>query len=443
MWSERIALWAGFIFKTNRYFLFSSVCVCWQDDHLCVKFFILNLSLSGDWLVSFKFQVIMPPKKQRRSARRAGKKQNAALEEASSSKTLDEKLAASSDEAGCVVEEGASVGDIYGADMEELEKKLQEARLVYAKLQKFGVKKPSKKKKKHKSLDIASLRSMDDVRSKVDKLMDKRMKNRKFSSSSESSSSSDSETESCSSSSDSSSSASDRFSESDEEEEKRRKKKKGKKKNKKSSKERKHRSGKTKKVTSYVKYPQEWPHTHLSLHFVNKSKKYEQLTVEEFCAGYTSILENVKRKVLPHRLSHLKDVMYLATRYRWESVLSFHAACLLEIERGHIKWGDNFQKLQSTTLAGGFLDESSSSQPQSSNVVRRHSSTNPEGPITFCKDYQRGVCREERDHVGELHGNQRYLRHICARCWLSNRRKASHPEISEDCPLYLQIQDSL
>ena len=72
----------------------------------------------------------------------------------------------------------------------------------------------------------------------------------------------------------------------------------------------KHRSGKTKKVTSYVEYPQEWPHAHLSLHFVNKKKTYEQLSVEEFCAGYTSILENVKsRKLLSHQLSHLKDIM--------------------------------------------------------------------------------------------------------------------------------------
>ena len=125
-------------------------------------------------------------------------------------------------------------------------------------------------------------------------------------------------------------------------------------------------------------------------------------------------------------------------------MLSFHAACLLEIERGHVKWGDSmaFQRLQSTTLAGGFLDGCSTQQFQSSNT-RRSSQPNlsNEGPITFCKDYQRGVCREEGDHAGELHGNQRYLRHICARCWLSNRRKASHPEISEDCPLFLQIQD--
>ena len=38
-----------------------------------------------------------------------------------------------------------------------------------------------------------------------------------------------------------------------------------------------HRSGKSKSITSHVLYPQEWPHSHLALHFVNKKKDYEVL----------------------------------------------------------------------------------------------------------------------------------------------------------------------
>ena len=207
-----------------------------------------------------------------------------------------------------------------------------------------------------KKLDIASLREMDDVRRKVDHLMDKKGGNLRFSlsSSSEESSSGNSSTEDEYESSDSSS---------DSEKDERRSsssrkgKKKGKGKHRKNKKGKSnHRSGKSRKMTSYVKYPQEWPHTHLSLHYVSKDKKFEDLTIEEFCAGYSTILETVRdQKLLIFRVIHLKDLMYLATRYRWDCVLSYHAACLLEIERGNVKWGDSFQTLQSTTLAGGFL----------------------------------------------------------------------------------------
>ena len=57
--------------------------------------------------------------------------------------------------------------------------------------------------------------------------------------------------------------------------------------------------------------------------------------------------------------------MYQATIKPWRCVLNYHAACLLEIERGNLKWGDNFQLqgLQNTTLyAGQSLGNSNSSR---------------------------------------------------------------------------------
>ena len=117
--------------------------------------------------------------------------------------------------------------------------------------------------------------------------------------------------------------------------------------------------------------------------------------------------------------------MYLATKYRWDCVLNFHAACLLEIERGHIGWGDSFQSLQITTLAGGFIQTGAGQQ---------RSAKGHDGPIVFCRNFQRGLCSEDNDHPGELNGTQRLFRHICAKCWLLHRKKASHAENDEECP---------
>ena len=187
-------------------------------------------------------------------------------------------------------------------------------------------------------------------------------------------------------------------------------------------------------MTSRVKYPQEWPHSNLSLHFISDKKKYEDLSIEEFCAGYATIVENIKdRKLKKYRIQHLKELMYLATRYNWTCVLNYHAACLLEIERGYLQWGDSFQSLQITTLAGGFLPQHAVGG-QTGSAQRNRIKNNGDGPIMFCRGYQRGACTETDDHFGDYNGNQRFLRHICATCWLNQRKKAPHPENSEDCP---------
>ena len=168
-------------------------------------------------------------------------------------------------------------------------------------------------------------------------------------------------------------------------------------------------------MTSRVKYPQEWPHSNLSLHFISDKKRYENLSIEEFCAGYATILENIKdSRVRKFRIQHLKELMYLSTRYNWTCVLDYHAACLLEIERGYLQWGDSFQSLQITTLAGGFLPQHTNSRNGSTQHNRNKSSG--DGPIMFCRNYQRGNCAETDDHFGDFNGSQRFLRHICATC---------------------------
>ena len=247
-------------------------------------------------------------------------------------------------------EDISSVHDDTSADEAEIvamEERLKEKLKLKKKLEKKDklrrlsaeVERASKKmnelkggKKSSKKVNISSLRGMEDVSKQVDKLMDQKVgqfgvhskskskkgKNKKkYLTSSSSSSSSCSSTE-CSASSCSDSSSSEQSSDED------RKKRHSRRRKVKNSKKVNKRSGKSSKLTSRVKYPQEWPHTHLSLHFVSKNKGYEDLSIEEFCAGYASILESTKsKKQFKSRLSHLKELMYLATKYRWDCILNY------------------------------------------------------------------------------------------------------------------------
>ena len=89
------------------------------------------------------------------------------------------------------------------------------------------------------------------------------------------------------------------------------------------------RSGKASKLTSRVVNPQLWPHSHLSLSYVSKDKKYD-LTLAEFAAGYAAILQKptLPPQELRARIVHLSSLMYLATQFIWSSVRDFHVAML-------------------------------------------------------------------------------------------------------------------
>ena len=295
------------------------------------------------------------------------------------------------------------------AKKNKLEKIVRETNAIRKSLNKTsGSGKKKSTARRSSNVTVASLRKMDDVVSEVDRLMEKtNLKLKCVESSSESGSEYASEIEE----------KPKKGSAVEEDREKPRRKGR--------------RSGKNKSITSDVKFPQEWPHSHLSLHFVNRKKAYEELSLGEFCAGYSAILEFTRGSERDHRISHLKELMYLSTKFTWRSVLNYHGACLMEIERGHLSWGDSFLILQSTTLAGSTLNAHNGNSGNRTGGPPGQ----PKGEGTiFCKNYQRGTCQQSRDHFGLFYGENRLLKHICAKCWLKDRKCESHPETSDDCP---------
>ena len=111
-------------------------------------------------------------------------------------------------------------------------------------------------------------------------------------------------------------------------------------------------SGKEARVTCTIRYPQLWPHSHLTFLHHKRETRYEDLTLEEFIASYGKILQSpdITDHEKTARLRHLVSLMYFAQQYEWHAVLSFHGAALLEIECGTLTWGDSFIHLKSRTL---------------------------------------------------------------------------------------------
>ena len=277
--------------------------------------------------------------------------------------------------------------------------------------------KGAKKKQEKRQVSNADLRSMSDVVSKVDKFMDKKKLNFVCNS--------DSESDICSGSSGNERSSSDeerRVKKRDESNEEKTKKK----------------SGKECTITSYVKFPQKWPHSQLKLHYVAKQKKYDELTLAEFCAGYMTILKNCRSSQQKARIEHLEELMYHATTKSWKSVLNYHSACLIEIEHGNLKWGDNFQLYGglSSTLYGAGSSARGGQGVTATGGKQFQSRSSSNERVCFCKNFQRETCTFTRDHYGQFMGENQLLRHICAKCWLNLKTKSPHSEQSETCPLF-------
>ena len=117
--------------------------------------------------------------------------------------------------------------------------------------------------------------------------------------------------------------------------------------------------------------------------------------------------------------------MYLATQFTWSSVRDLHAAMLFEIECVRADQGDSFTHLESRILQAPVKPSSQAG------VSRTESST----AVFFCRDFQHGACKLNKDHYGTLRGEWKWLQHICARCWVDSRVAARHTEFSKECPL--------
>ena len=160
------------------------------------------------------------------------------------------------------------------------------------------------------------------------------------------------------------------------------------------------------------------------------SSQVEQFISHFSTAGYAAILQRptLSPQELRARIVHFSSLMYLATQFTWSSVRELHAAALFEIECGRANWGDSFTHLESRILQAPV-------KPSSRTGASR---TEGSTAVFFCRDFQHGACKFNKDHYGTLRGERKWLQHICARCWVDTRVAARHTEFSKECPLAVE-----
>ena len=204
---------------------------------------------------------------------------------------------------------------------------------------------------------------------------------------------------------------------------------------KKKKKHRKHKkSGINAKSSDKVKDPQRWPHAYLQYEFVNKQVKFDELDFKLFLAGEISIIssDDLTESERKGRLDLLKKIIYYSNTYEFKGLKAFYAAWLREIELGKKSWSDDPQQLETAILSKYLLKNKGSSSFMKKDFSNKSDATDDK--TWFCSEYQRNKCKHKSSHLRVHNGKQKLASHICATCWLKDKKKLEHPECSSSCP---------
>ena len=193
-------------------------------------------------------------------------------------------------------------------------------------------------------------------------------------------------------------------------------------------------SGINAKSSDKVKNPQRWPHAYLQYEYVNKQVKFDELDFKLFLAGEISIIaaDDLSELEKKGRLNLLQKIIYYSNTYEFKGLKAFYAAWLREIELGKRNWSDDPQQIESAILNkyllknkgfSGFANKGSSNKMESG-----------EDKTWFCSEFQRNKCKHKSSHLRVHNGKQKLASHICATCWLKDKKKLEHPECSSSCP---------
>lgn len=203
-------------------------------------------------------------------------------------------------------------------------------------------------------------------------------------------------------------------------------------KKKKKNKSKKKKSGINAKASDRVKHPQKWPQSHLQFEYVNKQVKFDELDFKLFVAGELEIISDDELSPAERsgRLTLLKKIVYYYSTYEFKGLKAFYAAWVREIELGKKKWSDDSSQIESAILSKFVLKSSKS--PFS--VTRKSDNLDNEDRAWFCQAYQRNKCLHKASHTETFRGKLKLAQHICATCYLKDKKKLAHPECSSSCP---------
>ena len=125
---------------------------------------------------------------------------------------------------------------------------------------------------------------------------------------------------------------------------------------------------------------------------------------------------------------------------------------------GRSTWGDDFSKIEQMIFnkysgyksGGTKAKRGNNSNPSGSNSNitttgnygynssgssgGNKSSSSSNERTYFCRDFNKNKCKFDDAHNTKFRGQNYWVQHICAECWLNEGKKSHHMECGNECP---------
>ena len=191
-------------------------------------------------------------------------------------------------------------------------------------------------------------------------------------------------------------------------------------------------SGMYEKANANIVNKVTWAHRGLEYHYCEKSIEFGKISYNQYIAGETKLIAMTEDMDKCHgRLRIMNKIAYAMddVANSWQLCRAYYAAILVSIEREEERWTSNFRRFDNMLPRKMLVTELTKSKK--SDKLRRIPDT------VFCKEFNRGACQFSHSHMGKYKEETKrvLLEHICAKCWLKRKDKASHSENSNECPL--------
>ena len=148
----------------------------------------------------------------------------------------------------------------------------------------------------------------------------------------------------------------------------------------------KFKSGRYRLGDQRVRHMVHWPHEFCTVNESFKMPTYEDINIYQWVQGFAHcILQETDPHTRTYLLEYQGHIMQDAQELKWPTAKRAHAAVLMEIERGHARWGDQAsidrirQRFTQRTLKmqNGQMEEQ----------------------VKICKRFNEETCSQPKDHV--------------------------------------------
>ena len=172
-------------------------------------------------------------------------------------------------------------------------------------------------------------------------------------------------------------------------------------------------------------------HAHSALDPEMGDRDLKELTFNLLVAGELEIIldPRVKRKERDTRLELLRQLAYKHEYMSRAEVMNQYKGFMSKIEKGRYKWGSrrDLRDFEHHLI----LIISIENRKFEKGMGQDRKQKKLDDRVKYCLDFNRGLCKLEKQHEGKINGQTVTKHHICRRCLVEDNREVAHAE--KDC----------